>query len=96
MAQDPIQYQPAFSCTELALFEGNLGESGNYTGVLCGLFAKRSFSPYKKGLAPNRLCNFSKTRFTTGPMIAFAYTRNKKHWCFLLTGSPCMALSRAS
>ena len=29
-----------------------------------------------------------KTRFTTGP-IAFAYTRNKKHLCFLLTGSPC-------
>ena len=45
MAQDPIQYQPAFSCTELALFEGNLAESGNYTGFLCGLLAKRSFSP---------------------------------------------------
>ena len=52
MAQDPIQYQPAFSCTELALFEGNLAESGNYTGFLCGLFAKRSFSPYKKGSSP--------------------------------------------
>ena len=26
MAQDPMQYQPAFSCTELALFEGNLGD----------------------------------------------------------------------
>ena len=58
MAQDPIQCQPAFACTWLALFEGNLAESGNYTGLLCGLFAKRPFSPYKKGLAQNRLCNF--------------------------------------
>ena len=31
MAQDQIQYQPAFSHIELALFEGNLVESGNYT-----------------------------------------------------------------
>ena len=89
MAQDQIQYQHACSCTELALFESNLGESGNYTGFLCGLFAKRYFPPYKKGLAQNRPCNFLKTRFTTGP-IAFAYIRNKKHRCFLLTGPPCM------
>jgi len=67
MAQDPIQYQPAFSCTELALFEGKLAESGNYTGLLCGLFAKRSFPPSKTGLAQNRPCNFLKTRFIAGP-----------------------------
>ena len=62
MAQDPIQYQPAFSCTELALFEGNLAESGNYTGLPCGLFTNRSFSPYKIGLAQNRPCNFLKNK----------------------------------
>ena len=67
MAQDPIQYQPAFSCTELALFEGKLGQSGNYTGLLCGLFAKRSFSRYAKGLAQNRPCNFLNTRSIAGP-----------------------------
>ena len=67
MVQDPIQYQPAFSCTGLALFEGNLGESGKFTGLLCGLFEKRSFPPYKKGLAQNRPCHFFKTKFIAGP-----------------------------
>ena len=55
MAQDPTQYQPAFSCTELALFESNLAESGNYTDLLYGLFENRSFPRHKKGLAQNRL-----------------------------------------
>ena len=31
-------------------------ESGNYTGLLCGLFAKRSFPPFTTGMARNRLC----------------------------------------
>ena len=79
MAQDPVQCQPAFLCSWLALFEDNPGKSGSYTGVLCGLFAKRSFSPKTKGLAQNRRCDLLKTRFIAGPNRLRLTLLNKKH-----------------
>ena len=60
MKQDQFPHQPAFACAKLDLFEGICPESGNYTGLLCGLFAKQSFPPSKTGLARNRLCDFLK------------------------------------
>ena len=55
MPQDPFPYPPVFACTKLGLFEAISPESGNYTGLLCGLFAKRSFSSFYNRSGPAKI-----------------------------------------
>ena len=68
MAQDPIQYQPAFSCTELALFEGKASLSQGITPAFFVASSQSGLFLLPKQVWPKiALVNFLKTGYIAGP-----------------------------